>query len=381
MFNNNAESVLINIINKLINGNIYVSEITINQPGLLFYKEKGKRKSIELPEINTAETYNQAIEGLIKKAGLISRTYLVEGRYNISNDRFGRMHITMPPASSLPQLTLAIKTSMLDSLTSIQSTGTFNTDISMFLKAAIGSKLTIVIAGSTGAGKTTLLEALTTEFDYNERVGVCEDTPELLLKTPNTAYLTSTVWVPGMSAADVADLSWVVKQINRMRVDRIIVGETRGKEFFDFITAANSGAEGSLTTLHANDGHSAMKKMSTFMYMSVDMAPRIINEMISQAVDIVIQLGHNKQTGDHKILSIDEVTNAISSGESPTIALNPLFTYNHETNNWEKKFATDRLKRKLDTYGYNPNSYAIKKSIDTSETTTGLPNYFRKEND
>ena len=99
------------------------------------------------------------------------------------------------------------------------------------------------------------------------------------------------------------------------------------EEFFDFITAANSGAEGSLTTIHANDSPSAMKKMSTFMFMAADMNPRIINEMISSAVDVVIQLGRNKKDNKNKIMEISEVTQSISSGESPTIALNPLFTY------------------------------------------------------
>lgn len=223
---------------------------------------------------------------------------------------------------------------------------------------------------------TTLLEAMASEFKHTERIGVCEDSPELQLDTPNTVYLNSTVWVPGMKDSDVADLSWVVKQINRMRVDKIIIGETRGKEFFDFITAANSGAEGSMTTIHANDGPSAMKKMATFMYMAVDMSPRIINEMISQAVDIVIQLGKNKN-GDHKILSIHEITNAISAGDSPTIALNPLFTYDEQSNTWVKKFATDVLKKKFEAHGYNPNSYAIKE-VERREAQRGLPSYFKE---
>lgn len=363
-------------IKDLVRGNDYVSEIETNGPELIFYKERGKRKSIRSP-YKTEEEYREAIEGLIDEAGLISRRYLVEGRYNLPNDKFGRLHIVMPPASPNPQMTLAIKTETLTTLTSIQAAGSFNTEISMFLKAAVGAKLTTVLSGGTGAGKTTLLEALTSEFNPIERVGVVEDSPELELNSPNSVYLTSTVWVPGMGEEDVADLSWAVKQINRMRVDKIIIGETRGKEFFDFITAANSGAEGSLTTIHTNDAQAAMKKMATFMYMAVDMSPRIINEMIAQTVDIVIQLGKNK-AGEHKILSIHEVTNAISTGDSPTIALNPLFIYDEQSNTWVKKFATDNLKQKLNNSGYNPNSYGIKE-VEETKTHNGLPSYFNKE--
>lgn len=375
-YDNDNKYSLTKAIKDLVKENDYVSEIETNGPGVIFYKERGKRKSMRAP-YNTEEDYREAIEGLIKDAGLISRKYLVEGRYNLPNEKFGRLHIVMPPASPNPQVTLAIKTETLTTLTSIQAAGSFNTEMSMFLKAAVGAKLTTVISGGTGAGKTTLLEALTSEFDLVDRVGIVEDSPELELNSPNSVYLASTVWVPGMGDEEVADLSWAVKQINRMRVDKIIIGETRGKEFFDFITAANSGAEGSLTTIHANNASAAMKKMATFMYMAVDMSPKIINEMVSQAVDIVIQLGKNK-AGDHKILSIHEVTNAISAGDSPTIALNPLFVYDEQSNNWVKKFATDSLKRKLEDNGYNPNSYAIKE-VEETKAHNGLPSYFNKE--
>lgn len=373
------KDVLANFIRDLVRNNDYISEIETNGPGTLFYKERGKRRSVDMP-ITTEEDYLIGIKGIIEDAGLIERNYLVEGRYRLPNNRTGRLHITMSPASEVPLLTLAIKTTTLTDLTAVEATGSFNTEISKFLRAAIGSKLTIVLSGGTGAGKTTLLEALTSEFNEDERIGVCEDSPELQLKNRNTAYLNSTAWVPGMSEKDVAPLDWIVKQINRMRVDRVIVGETRGKEFFDFVTAANSGAEGSLTTLHANDGHSAMKKMSTFMYMAVDIAPRIINEMISQAVDIVIQLGHSKVDGSHKILSIHEVTQAISAGESPTITLNPLFVYEHDTNTWTRRFATDKLKERLERHGYDANTYTIKEEDEeeTFQSMAGLPSYFAR---
>lgn len=378
MYEFNNQNSLIDKIKELVRDNNYVSEIEMNGPKVLFYKEKGVRKSIEMPLKNEKE-YNEAVDELIRDAGLIKRNYLVEGRYSLPNEKFGRLHITMPPASPFPLITLAIKTDTLTDLTAIQSTGTFNTEISKFLKAAIGSKLTIVISGGTGAGKTTLLEALAGEFTDKERIGVCEDSPELRLKTPNTAYLNSTVWVPGLSEKDVAPLNWIVKQVNRMRVDRVIIGETRGEEFFDFITAANSGAEGSLTTIHSNDGQAAMKKMATFMYMAVDMSPRIINQMIASTVDIVIQLGHSIIDGGHKIISIHEVTNAMSSGESPTIALNPLFEYNHDKNIWVKKFATDRLKDRLNQFGYDANTYGIRGDTATPTGYGGLPSYFKKE--
>lgn len=375
----NTKNALVDIIRDLVKNNEYVSEIETNAPGILFYKERGKRKSMPIP-LKTEEAYNKAIDGLIESAGLIKNDYLVEGRFKFPGGRFGRLHIAMPPATPYPSVTLAIKTGSLKNLTSIHGSGSFNTEISRFLRAAVAAKLTLVISGGTGAGKTTLLEALTTEFKKDERVGVCEDTPELELEGENTVYLTSSVRVPGMNPNDMADLSWAVQQINRMRVDRVIIGETRGKEFFDFVIAANSGKPGSLTTIHANNASAAMEKMSTFMYMSVDIAPRIINKMIAEAVDCVIQLGTNEITGEHKILSIHEVTDMISSGESPTIALNPLFAYDHEADTWTRKYATDSLKRKISNYGYDPNTYskAEDEGNKFSGNEGGLPSYFNK---
>lgn len=381
--NEDIENVLVDSINELVEKNEYVSEIEFNGPGVMFYKERGERMSVPIP-IKTEDEYARAIDKLIEKAGLIKRDYLVEGRYSLPGGRYGRLHIALQPATPNALVTLAIKTGTLTDLASIQGSGSFNTEISKFLKAAIASKLTIVISGGTGAGKTTLLEAMTGEFKKTERIGVCEDTPELELAGENVAYLTSTVWAPGMDNSDVADLSWVVQQINRMRVDRIIIGETRGKEFFDFIIAANSGKPGSLTTIHANDGAAAMKKMSGFIYQAVDMPPRIINEMISEAVDIVIQIGHNEKTRKHKMLSIHEVTEAISSGDSPTIALNPLFLYEHTLDKWEKRYATDSLKKKLELNGYDPNTYTIASQEDSEygnnsfDFNGGLPSYFNK---
>ena len=102
--------------------------------------------------------------------------------------------------------------------------------------------------------------------------------------------------------------------------------------------------------------------------------------MISSAVDIVIQLGRTDK-GEHKVISIHEVTNAISAGESPTIALNPLFEYDEPSNRWKRKYATDPLKKKLEARGYNPNSYDIKESEKSlaNDDFGGLPSYFNKE--
>lgn len=368
---------LVDAIWELVKENEYVSEIETNGPGFLFYKERGKRKKMKT-DLKTSEQYNEAIQGLIEKSGLISQKFLVEGRYTLQDGRFGRLHIAMPPAVPYPAVTIALKSSLFKDLTSIQAAGTFNTEISMFLKAIIDSRITTVISGGTGAGKTTMIEALTGELDKDLRVGVAEDSPELLLQGQNVVYMNSTVRAPGIEEKNIATLEWTVQQLNRMRVDLIIVGETRGKEFYDYLIAANSGKPGSLTTIHADDGPSALRKMATFTNIAISMPPRAISEMISEAVDIVIQLGVDNKTKQHRIISIDEVTNTISSGEFPTIATNPLFSYDQETGKWHKKFATDSLKKKLIAGGFDGNTYRKIQEEEDSTFSGGLPSYLKR---
>lgn len=372
---------LINIINELVRTRKGLTEIELNGPGLLFIKEDGVRKQVRF-NLNTQQEYNAGMKGLIEAAGLSWNDFLVEGRLDLPNGKTSRLHVTMPPVSSYPTATIAIKTDDLSDIGVLHSVGMFNSDILRFLKAAVGARMTVVISGGSGAGKTTLLEGMTKEFELQERVGVCEDSPELQLQSPNTAYLNATVWAPGQDPNNVATLAWCVQQINRMRVDRVIVGETRGREFFDFITAANSGIEGSMTTIHANDVDATMKKMTSFMYMAEDLNPRIINEMIADAVDIVIQLGRSKVDGSIKIVEIAEVTNQMTAGDSPRIATNKLFEYVHEDDDWVKRYPTDKMKEKLSLHGFDPNNYRRKereqvqaKPVSTGDV--GLPSYFK----
>ena len=377
---NGAYTYLTEAIWDLVRSNSYISEIELNGPGLLFYKENGVRKVVRT-QLTTAELYNEAIDGLIADAKLTKRDFLVEGRYTLRDGSFGRLHIVMPPTTQYPAVTLALKTSSLKDLTAIQQSGSFDTEISLFLKAMIATRLTTVISGGTGAGKTTFLEALTSEFDPAARVGVGEDSPELLLRNKNTVYMNSTVRSPGVDEKDIATLEWVVQQLNRMRIDLVIVGETRGKEFYDFIVGASSDKPGSLTTIHADDGNSAIRKMINFTAIALPLSPRAIAETVADAIDIVIQLGVDNRTKRHKIISINEVTNTITTGDSPTATLNPLFTYNHETGKWDKKFGTDPLKDHLKKHGYNPNTYRKLETEVVDENVGRLPAYFTRGDD
>lgn len=203
---------------------------------------------------------------------------------------------------------------------------------------------------------TTFLEAATKLWPSHVRVGVVEDAPELRLIQPNVVYLKSSVRKPGVGENEIATLDWCVAQLNRMRADLIIVGETRGKEFASFLTAANSGCEGSLTTIHAANPKMALQKMNQFVNQAYSSPQRVINQNIAATIDIIIQL-HKTPEGRYRTLAIEEVTQGLSQDESASIVLSPIFTYKEKLDDWEEFPVSDHLRSKLIANGYDPKKF------------------------
>lgn len=345
------------VLNMLLDDAI--SEVEVNGPDLWFYKEKGIRKRIEGLSLGTEERYLQGIKnGLVPHVSspfpFKENSYIFEGplRYR-TEDHFirGRCHIVLPPAADSPQITIAKKSTALPELTAIAASGSMSTEMMYFLMAAVAGDLTTVISGGTGAGKTTMLESLTKLIPENVRIGVAEDSPELYLVQPNVSYLHSVPWQPGMNPNDVATLQWVVAQYQRMRTDKIIIGETRGAEFADFLIAANSGMDGSLTTIHANDPVTCLDKMTNFALKASNSPVRTINTDIANSIDLIVQLIYTAD-GRYRTSSITEVTNTLGNDESARITTNELYKYNPKNDSFVKAGSmTDALRKKLETRG------------------------------
>lgn len=367
--NINEEDKWENLFKKLlISDEIYeTSEMEANGTNSVFIKSNGRR--IEIEDIFSGEDdYNNQILKLIKKVDPeyeynVLPKYIFEGRLKLRNEdgelvTTARCHIVLPPASELPQVTIAKKTTSLTTLDKIQESGSMNQQMKDFIILCIKCNLTTVLSGSSGAGKTTFTEAMTKEWPLDIRIGVAEDAPELNLLQENTTYLKSAPRNPGQDIKDEANLDWCVQQLNRMRVDKIIVGETRSKEFFYFLQAANSGCEGSLTTIHATDPKMCLQKMSQFSIMAMPQPVRVANQSIANTVDIIIQLTRLLD-GRYRVKSIEEITPTLGMDESATIATTSLAKYNEMTDNWEINFnlMSDKLKQKIQSCGYNPISF------------------------
>src|SRR5207249_185659 len=173
-----------------------------------------------------------------------------------------------------------------------------------FLAACVRARLNILVSGGTGSGKTTLLNALSAFIPSQERVITIEDAAELRLQQPHVGRLeTRPNNIEGVGEITTRDL---VRNALRMRPDRIIIGECRGPEALDMLQAMNTGHEGSLTTIHANDTRDALGRLEMMVGMAgFDMPMWIIRRQIASAIQIVVQVAR-LTGGIRKIIKISE---------------------------------------------------------------------------
>jgi len=197
----------------------------------------------------------------------------------------------------------------------------FTPEMAMLMEAAIKARLNIIISGGTGCGKTTLLNTLSAFIPGDERIVTIEDAAELQLQQDHIVRLeTRPSNIEGKGEITTRDL---VRNSLRMRPDRVIIGECRGPESLDMLQAMNTGHEGSMTTLHANNPRDAQSRLETMIMMAgFELPIKAMRQQISSAVDMIIQA--NRLTGGpRKVTSITEVLNM----EQDTIIMQDLFKF------------------------------------------------------
>jgi pilus assembly protein CpaF len=190
-----------------------------------------------------------------------------------------------------------------------------------FLAACIESRLNILISGGTGSGKTTLLNALSSFICHDERVVTIEDAAELRLQQAHVARMeTRPPNIEGTGEITTRDL---VKNALRMRPDRIIIGECRGPEALDMLQAMNTGHDGSMTTIHANDTRDALSRLEMMVGMAgFEMPIWVTRRQIASAVNLVVQVAR-LSGGIRKVIKISEITGI----ENDVIAMHDLFGF------------------------------------------------------
>ena len=217
-----------------------------------------------------------------------------------------RLNAVIPPLSIKgPVLTIRKFKEDASTIDDLLRNGTLTPYMARFLEAAVQAKLNIMIVGGTGSGKTTLLNVLSSFCSEDERIITIEDAAELKLKQKHVISLETRVnSYEGTGEVTIRDL--VINSL-RMRPDRIIVGEVRGKEAFDMLQAMNTGHDGSLTTLHANGTMDALNRLETMVLMTgIEIPVSAIREYIEQAIDVVVRV-ERLSDGKRRVTDISEI--------------------------------------------------------------------------
>lgn len=264
-----------------------------------------------------------------------------------------RLNAIIPPLSLKgPVLTIRKFAKELESIDQLLLKGTLTNDMAKFLEACVQGKVNIIISGGTGTGKTTLLNILSGFIHNDERIITIEDAAELRLNQSHVISLeTRLVNYEGAGEVTIRDL---VRNSLRMRPDRIIVGEVRGKEAFDMMQAMNTGHEGSITTLHANSPIDALNRLETMILMNeMEIPVSAVRGYIENAIELIIQIDRMTD-GRRKITSISEVV-GLKDGK---LELNEIFGFSQKgiaddnsvigdfTVSKKKPKICDKLKRK-----------------------------------
>ena len=294
-----------------------IADIMINGPETIYVEENGKifKEDIQFRDNQHLITICQRIVGAIGRrvdeSSPICDARLPDG---------SRVNVIIPPLA-VDGACMTIRKFTKDKLT-LDQLLEFNamTPSCAKLLMAIGRcRVNVLVSGGTGSGKTTMLNALTKYIEKGERVITCEDACELQLQQPHVVRLETRP--PNLEGVGEVTMRDLVKNCLRMRPERIIVGEVRGPEAFDLLQAMNTGHDGSMGTVHANNPREALSRMENMIAMgNLNIPTEAVREQISAAVNVIIQV-QRLRDGSRKVTHISEITGM----EGDVITMQDLF--------------------------------------------------------
>jgi pilus assembly protein CpaF len=233
-----------------------------------------------------------------------------------------RVNAVIPPISLIgPVLTIRKFFKIPLTVEKLIELGTVTAEAMEFLKACVVAELNVIVSGGTGTGKTTFLNILSGYIPGDERIITVENAAELQLRQEHVVTLESRP--PNIEGRGQITIQDLVINCLRMRPDRIVVGECRGPEAFDMLQAMNTGHEGSLTTIHANNAREATARLENMIMMAgMDLPHRAIREQIAGALDLIIQLERFRD-GSRRVVTVTE----IQGMEGDVITMSDIFKF------------------------------------------------------
>jgi pilus assembly protein CpaF len=296
-----------------------INDILVNGPKRIFVERAGK---LELSDV-TFRDERHLLRIIDKIVSAVGRRVDESNPYCDARLADGSRFNCMIPPIAVDGSLVSIRKFKKDKLKveDLVRFGAFTEEMAAYLQAAVSCRLNIIVSGGTGSGKTTTLNALSSFIDNHERVLTIEDTAELQLQQIHVGRMESRpANVEGKGAVTQRDC---LRNALRMRPDRIIVGETRGEEVIDMLQAMNTGHDGSMTTIHANNPRDAISRLENMVALAgIEMPLKAMRSQIASAVNLIVQASR-LQDGTRRMTSITEITGM----EGEVISMQEVFRF------------------------------------------------------
>ena len=283
-----------------------LSDILVNNAREVFVERHGR---LELTDVIFADDAHllRIIQRIVSRVGrrIDEVSPMVDARLPDGS----RVNAVVPPlALRGPKLSIRRFGAEQIRIETLLANGSLSLPMAQFLHAAVAARIGFLIAGGTGAGKTTLLNALSVAIPADERIITIEDSAELLLQHPHVVSL-ETRQSNSEGAGEVSARE-LVRNSLRMRPDRILVGEVRGPEALDMLQAMNTGHEGSLATIHANDSRDALARLEMMVAMAgFDLPIKVVREYVASGIKLIVHLSRLKG-GVRRVMRVTEIVSA-----------------------------------------------------------------------
>ena len=305
---------------ELLMADATVSDILVNSYNQIYVERKGK---LELTNVTFTDDKHllRIIDKIVSRVGrrIDESSPMVDARLPDGS----RVNAIIPPiALDGPMVSIrrfaVIPLKMADLVNGYKS---LTPEMALMLEGLAKSKINMLISGGTGSGKTTLLNILSGFIPETERIVTIEDAAELQLQQAHVIRLETRP--PNIEGKGEINQRALVRNALRMRPDRIVIGEVRGAEAVDMMQAMNTGHEGSMTTIHANNPRDAVSRLENMVGMAgFNLPHKAARQQIAAAITVIVQ-GNRLTDGQRKITSIQEITGM----EGEVVTMQEIFAF------------------------------------------------------
>ena len=297
-----------------------VEEVMVNGPGTVYVERRGTLEETDVAFADEEEL-RHTIERILAPLGrrVDELSPMVDARLADGS----RVNVVVPPlAIDGPAVSIRRFGAERPGPDELVARGSLGPAQRRLLEQAVSERRSILVSGGTGSGKTTLLNALSGFIAPGERVVTIEDAAELRLRQPHVVRLESRpAGIEGRGEVTIRDL---LRNALRMRPDRIVIGEVRGAEALDLLTALNTGHDGALSTVHANSPADALARLETLALMAdVGLPHAAVAEQVQRGIDFVVQL-ERRPDGSRVVAEIAEVVRAAGATAVRSVAPGPI---------------------------------------------------------